>query len=133
MSKIGEPARQADPGEGRAKTAADKAKLFRKRERNARIARRVGRVVGGPVERRIERTLLTKSWEHATPAALRGYLVSSLQNPVINVQSVLARHHFVGELYGEQFTALMAEELQWASDTNRHLMARQRALPERPA
>jgi SAM-dependent methyltransferase len=130
VSKIGEPTVRLTPAESRARAAAEKAERIRRRERNARIARRVGGVVGGPVERRIERTLLTKSWENASAAGLKGYLVSSLQNPVINVQSVLARHHFVHELYGDQFTELMAEELQWASDTNQHLRKRQRALPK---
>jgi SAM-dependent methyltransferase len=60
---------------------------------------------------------------------LRNYLVSSLQNPVINVQSVLVRHHFVRELCGDQHEDLMSEELQWASDTNQHLRIRQHALP----
>jgi SAM-dependent methyltransferase len=129
LSKIGDPSIPANRTKGRGKAAAAKAEKERKRERTARIARRVGSAVGGPVERRIERALLTKSWEHASRSALRGYLVSSLQNPVINVQSVLARHHFVRELYGDQFAGLMAEELQWASDTNQHLRRRQHALP----
>ena len=126
VSRIGEPdAAGLSPDE----LAAAKAERLRRRERKARVARRIGSVVGGPVERRIERMLLTKAWEHNSPSGLRGYLVSSYQNPVINVQSVLARHHFIRELYGDQFGELMAEELQWASDTNRALRKRQRALP----
>ena len=129
VSKIGDPTVPENRTKGRRSPAAEKAEMIRKWERNARIARRVGTVIGGPVERRIERTLLTKSWERLAPSSLRGYLVSSLQNPLINVQSVLARHHFVRELYGDQFAELMAEELQWAADTNRHLRRRQHALP----
>ena len=126
LSKVGEPTVK----ETRAQAAARKAEMLRKRERNARVARRVGSVIGGPVERRIERRLLTQSWERSAASTLKGYLVSSLQNPLINVQSVLARHHFIRELYGEQFAGLMAEELQWASDTNQFLRRRQRALPK---
>ena len=130
VSKIGEPTVPENRTKGRGEAAAEKAEMIRKWERNARIARRVGSVIGGPVERRIERRLLTKSWERLAPSTLRGYLVSSLQNPVINVQSVLARHHFTRELYGDHFVELMAEELQWASDTNQHLRRRQHALPK---
>jgi SAM-dependent methyltransferase len=127
---VGVPAPAKTPAKKRAEAARIKAEKFRKRERNARIARRVGSAVGGPVERRIERRLLTKAWDHAAASSLRNYLVSSLQNPVINVQSVLARHHFVRELYGDQHAGLMEEELRWASDTNEHLSRRQAALPE---
>jgi SAM-dependent methyltransferase len=130
LATVGEPATAKTRARKRAEAAQARAERVRKRERNARIARRVGSTVGGPVERRIERRLLTKAWDHAAASSLRNYLVSSLQNPVINVQSVLARHHFVRELYGDQHAALMDEELQWASDVNEHLRRRQAALPE---
>lgn len=116
---------------GRARTQpTTRAERLRRRERSARLARRIGSFVGGPVERRIERALLTSAWENASSAMLRNYLVSSLQNPVINIQSVLARHHFVRELCGDAaHQTLMAEELAWACDANRQLRERQHALP----
>ncbi|SDT42341.1 class I SAM-dependent methyltransferase [Microlunatus soli] len=96
----------------------------------SRLARRVGSTVGGPVERRIERHLLQRSWVNAKPAMLKNYLVTSYQDPVINVQSILARHHFIGEVTGDEHRALMAEELDWAVEKNRALRKRQQELPE---
>ena len=86
-------------------------RIIRRRERNSRIARRVGSFFGGPIEREIERRLLTQAWVTLRPEKLQGYLVASYQNPVINVQSILARHEFIRELDGEKHDALMEEEL----------------------
>src|SRR4051812_27972443 len=91
-----------------------KEEIIARRERNSRIARRVGSFFGGPIEREIERRLLTKSWLAFRPEKLQDYLVASYQNPVINVQSILARHEFIRELDGEKHDALMEEELRWA-------------------
>jgi SAM-dependent methyltransferase len=104
------------------------ADLRRKRERYSRWARRVGGLVGGPVERRIERHLLTRSWSEAAPEHLETYLVRGYQNPVINGQSILARHHVVREIDGDRHDALMEEELRWAVQKHRELRRRQREL-----
>jgi SAM-dependent methyltransferase len=106
-----------------------KAEITARRERNSRIARRIGSIVGGPIERRIERRLLERSWVNAKPEMLQKYLVSSYQNPVINVQSIIARHTFIREMDGDQHDALMEEELAWAVEKNRALRKRQQELP----
>jgi SAM-dependent methyltransferase len=102
----------------------------RRWERNSRIARRIGSVLGGPVERRIERHLLRRAWQHFDPERLKVYLVRGYQNPVINVQSILARHELIRELYGDAHDLTMNAELQWVADRHRALWARQRALQE---
>ena len=93
--------------------------------------RRMGSVIGGPVERRIERLLLTRSWRGYSPGHLQGYLVRNYQNPVINVQSILARHELVRELYGndhDELDELMDDELRWVADKHRALRKRQSEL-----
>jgi SAM-dependent methyltransferase len=100
----------------------------RRWERNSRIARRIGSALGGPVERRIERHLLTRAWQNFDPERLKAYLVRGYQNPVINVQSILARHELIRELYDDAHDAMMDAELQWVADKHRALRARQRAL-----
>ena len=107
----------------------NRAEIIRRRERNARIARRIGSFFGGPIERRIEHALLKQAWVTWKPEKLQDYLVASYQNPVINVQSILARHEFIRELEGEKHDALMEEELTWAVEKNRALRRRQRELP----
>ena len=103
--------------------------IVAKRERNSRIARRVGSFFGGPIEREIERRLLTKSWVAFRPEKLQGYLVASYQNPVINVQSILVRHELIREIDGASHDELMDEEMRWAVETQRALRKRQRELP----
>jgi hypothetical protein len=107
-------------------SATDKQE--RRWERNSRLARRVGSALGGPIEREIERRLLRRAWQHFDPERLKGYLVRGYQNPVINVQSILARHELIRELYGDAHDAMMDAELQWAADRHRALRARQHAL-----
>ena len=99
------------------------------RERYSRAARRVGSAFGGRVERRIERHLLERAWLHAQPKRLQVYLVRGYQNPVINVQSILARHEIIRELDGGTHDELMEEELRWAVEKHRDLRKRQRDLP----
>jgi SAM-dependent methyltransferase len=109
--------------------AKTREEIVRRRERTSRIARRVGSFFGGPIEREIERRLLTHAWVALRPEKLQDYLVASYQNPVINVQSILARHEFIRELDGEKHDALMEEELSWAVEKNRALRRRQHDLP----
>ena len=50
---------------------------------------------------------------------------------MINVQSILARHELIRELYGQDaYGDLMAEELQWAADKHREYSARRQRLVE---
>lgn len=112
-----------------AKTSKAKKKaLQRRRERGSRIARQIGSFIGGPVERRIEQHLLKRSWTHFDPERLQRYLVRNYQNPVINVQSILARHELIRELYGDAHDLLMDDELRWAADKHQALRKRQSEL-----
>jgi SAM-dependent methyltransferase len=106
------------------------AAKVRRSERYSRVARRVGSAVGGPMERRIERYLLERAWKDAKPQNLSSYLVTGYQNPVINPQSILARHQLIRDLYGDTFDDLMDQELQWAAEKHQALRTRERELPE---
>src|SRR5262245_33177150 len=99
------------------------------RVRYIRVARQVGSVFGGRVERRIERHLLERAWLHVQPERLQVYLVRGYQNPVINIQSILARHEIIRELDGNAHDDLVEEELRWAVEKHRELRKRQRDLP----
>jgi SAM-dependent methyltransferase len=107
----------------------DAASRQRRWERYGRVARRVGSLVGGQVERRIERYLLRRAWINAKPEKLQKYLVRSYQDPVINLQSILARHELIREFDGPVHEELMEEELRWAVEKNRQLRRRQHDLP----
>jgi SAM-dependent methyltransferase len=109
-------------------TGKDAARA-RRRERNSRLARLVGSAVGGRVERRIERYLLERAWVDRKPKSLQGYLVRGHQNPVINVQSILARHELIREIDGASHDELMDEELRWVVEKLRALRNRRRELP----
>jgi SAM-dependent methyltransferase len=111
------------------RTTGNSAAKQRRWEQYSKVARRVGTIVGGPVERRIERYLLQRAWVNAKPENLRRYLVRSYQSPVINVQSILARHEFIREITEDAHQALMEQELRWAVQKNRELRSRQRDLP----
>jgi ubiquinone/menaquinone biosynthesis C-methylase UbiE len=59
---------------------------------------------------RAEEAKLRAKWT-ASPETLGRYLVSGVQDPRINVQSVLARHVLLRTLFGSEFDTLMHEEL----------------------
>jgi ubiquinone/menaquinone biosynthesis C-methylase UbiE len=61
-----------------------------------------------------ETSKLTGSWMQHDEAMLREYLVSGLEDPRRNVQSVLARHFLISALTGERFAALFDHELRFA-------------------
>jgi len=65
-----------------------------------------------------ENVTLTQSWRAHSPASLEAYLVSGYQNPRINAQSILARHYLIRQLFGDQFDALMKDELAFAVEAN---------------
>ena len=46
------------------------------------------------------------------------YLVSGVEDPRINIQSILTRHFLVGVLFGERFAALRYEELRFGTAMN---------------
>jgi SAM-dependent methyltransferase len=67
---------------------------------------------------RTETEKLTKAWAHHEPAMLATYLVSGVEDPRVNIQSILTRHFFLGTLFGERFTALKYEELRFGAVMN---------------
>ena len=46
------------------------------------------------------------AWSSKTPEKLRNYLVSGIQDPRSNLQSILTRHFFIRQLFGSQFEQL---------------------------
>jgi SAM-dependent methyltransferase len=96
----------------------------RRREFYIRTVRRVASTVGGPIERRVERALLERAWVGASAQYLEGYLVDDYQNPVINVQSIFARHELIRELGVDQ-ADLCEDELRWAAHKHHELRRRQ--------
>ncbi len=61
-----------------------------------------------------ETELLRRSWMQHDPAKLRDYLVSDVEDPRINIQSILSRHFIVEQLGGPDFATLREQELRFA-------------------
>jgi SAM-dependent methyltransferase len=66
----------------------------------------------------LETECLKKSWMRHDQATLRDYLVQDVEDPRINVQSVLTRHFLIKQLFGERFDDLMEQELRFALAVN---------------
>jgi len=62
---------------------------------------------------KLETERLIRSWMQYDPATLRDYLVEDVEDPRINVQSILTRHFLIERLFGEQFGDLMEQELRF--------------------
>lgn len=67
---------------------------------------------------RAETEKLTTSWTHYEPGMLATYLVSGVEDPRINIQSILTRDFLLHALFGERFAALKREELRFANVMN---------------
>ena len=63
---------------------------------------------------KLETERLAKSWMRHSRDTLRNYLVRDVQDPRINVQSILTRHFLIEQLFGRKFEALMEQELRFA-------------------
>jgi len=61
---------------------------------------------------------LARSWMKHDSAWLRDYLVATVEDPRINLQSILSRHFLVRELAGEEFGALMQHEFRFGAAMN---------------
>lgn len=79
----------------------------------------------GPLQ--AETGKLLRSWMRYDAAELRDYLVADVEDPRINVQSILSRHFLVRALFPDSFEALMREEYRFAAAVN-SLMALFRSL-----
>jgi len=67
---------------------------------------------------KIETDGLTRSWMRRDQRVLRDYLVQDVENPRINIQSILTRHFLIHRLFGDKFSALMEQELRFALVVN---------------
>jgi hypothetical protein len=66
---------------------------------------------------RIESEKLAHSWMQHDPAWLQDYLVADVEDPRVNLQSILSRHFLTESLYLTQFGALMEQEYAFAAAT----------------
>jgi SAM-dependent methyltransferase len=57
---------------------------------------------------------LARSWQRHDSVHLRDYLVRGVEDPRINVQSILTRHFLIERLVGDRFSALADAELRFA-------------------
>jgi SAM-dependent methyltransferase len=67
---------------------------------------------------RVETEKLTDAWAQYEPGMLASYLVSGVEDPRINIQSILTRDFLLLVLFGERFAALKGEELRFATVMN---------------
>lgn len=61
---------------------------------------------------------LVRSWAQHDPSWLNSYLVAGVEDPRVNVQSILTRHFLIRELSGDRYTDLMAQEYRFAAALN---------------
>lgn len=67
---------------------------------------------------RLETEALTRSWMQHDKAMLETYLVAGVEDPRLNVQSILTRHWLTTLLFGNRFAELQYEELRFATVLN---------------
>jgi SAM-dependent methyltransferase len=67
---------------------------------------------------KLETEKLIRSWMRHDEPFLRNYLVVDVEDPRLNVQSILSRHFILATLFGNRFEALMACELRFAAAMN---------------
>jgi SAM-dependent methyltransferase len=66
----------------------------------------------------LESERLVRSWERHDAAMLRGYLVAGVEDPRLNVQSILTRHYLACAVVGDRWRELMEAELRFAAAMN---------------
>src|ERR1041385_2672650 len=57
---------------------------------------------------------LIQSWMQYDSAMLRDYLVAGVEDPRINVQSILTRHFLIVALFGNRFERWLEHEIRFA-------------------
>src|SRR4051812_19080389 len=67
---------------------------------------------------RLESEKLARSWMQHDASMLRDYLVSSVEDPRINLQSILTRHFLIQSLVGERFAGCMEQECRFSAALN---------------
>ena len=63
---------------------------------------------------RNETEKLRQSWSKYDRDTLRDYLVKDVEDPRINIQSILTRHWLIKQLFGNEFAELMEHELRFS-------------------
>lgn len=61
---------------------------------------------------------LARSWMRHDAIELEGYLVADVEDPRVNIQSILTRHFLLTALFGTKFDDLMEQELRFAAAMN---------------
>ncbi|MBN2592476.1 MAG: class I SAM-dependent methyltransferase [Sedimentisphaerales bacterium] len=67
---------------------------------------------------KLETERLTRSWMRHDRIALRDYLVADVEDPRINVKSILTRHFLIERLFDERYNELMEHELRFGMFMN---------------
>lgn len=65
-----------------------------------------------------ETEALRRMWDRHAAADLRDYLVASVEDPRVNLSSILTRHFLLELLFGPRFAALQAAEVRFAMVMN---------------
>jgi ubiquinone/menaquinone biosynthesis C-methylase UbiE len=82
----------------------------------------------------LESGKLVRSWAQHDAAMLRDYLVAGVEDPRLNLQSMLSRHFLARALTGERFAPLMEAEYRFGAAMNwLTRLARRLGDPEEPA
>ena len=63
----------------------------------------------------LETEKLTRSWVRHESAWLRDYLIAGVEDPRINLQSILSRHFLIRKLFPDRFELLMNHEYRFAA------------------
>ena len=67
---------------------------------------------------KLETQRLIKSWMQHDRGRLHYYLVQDVEDPRVNVQSILTRHFLIKQLFGDRFDDLMEHELRFSLVVN---------------
>src|SRR6516164_9256051 len=67
---------------------------------------------------KLETQRLARSWMQHEPEKLRDYLVAGVEDPRLNLQSILSRHFIIRALAGDKFDALMHHEYRFSAVMN---------------
>ncbi len=67
---------------------------------------------------KLETERLKRSWMRHDRITLRDYLVQDVEDPRINVQSILTRHFLIKRLFGGRYDELMEQELRFSMVMN---------------
>ena len=64
---------------------------------------------------------LIRSWSYLDKNTAKTYLTGKFQDPRINLQSILTRHFLIKEIFGDEFTDVMRDEVKFSIDANNRI------------